>query len=701
MRIKSLFLFLSCSLILQANEYKFDLLDDIFDLDLEQLQQIKVNSASKYSQNLNFTPAKMIVITKEQIEQRGYRSIDELLNDLPAIQILNHADSGIMNQIGIRGIMGNNYFKILQDGIEINQTDGEIMSVSMQYPLFGIERVEILYGAASVIYGADAMSGVINLISSTKENGQAGIWAGERGYKYFYATQALKLDEGLFSYKAHFHTDQDYNFDKEYPYDHWGSGSSDFQPQETKSLNLRYAKDGFDTGINYRYFSESTLTAMNGKNSLSNVFDKDANLNSELFSTFARYKTTIFNEIESTTTISYKSTELLKDSYFRNIYTSYEPGYKYSKSQRYAIEETLNKNYKNHNFTFGTSIEWFESIPMTYDLPTQSLSNVYIKGSNNEIEAPIYDESWNNIAFYLQDQITLNENFQLSIAGRYDVNSSYESNFNPRVALIHSQDSLTQKLIYSQAFLAPSNYNKYKIYGTPLEPNTLGDGNKYQTDTFRVANPDLKPEQSKSYEYNLDFLLSKNDLISFSIYYSTIKDLILIEEKMPEQSNYIEDTTILDPRGANNAASSQIYGSDISYNGHSYFSGYDLNYWLNYSYIDGRIDYEYDYDLPFLAQNIFKAGTTLKVKDFTLTPSIRWVSPITASYYKDGELARVDSYFISNLYSSYSLNKKEKLSLKIDNLFDTHYYGVRYNTSSKYVTPQNTRMVSLAYTINF
>ena len=178
MQIKSLFLFLSCSLILQANEYKFDLLDDIFDLDLEQLQQIKVNSASKYSQNLNFTPAKMIVITKEQIEQRGYRSIDELLNDLPAIQILNHADSGIMNQIGIRGIMGNNYFKILQDGIEINQTDGEIMSVSMQYPLFGIERVEILYGAASVIYGADAMSGVINLISSTKENGQAGIWAG-------------------------------------------------------------------------------------------------------------------------------------------------------------------------------------------------------------------------------------------------------------------------------------------------------------------------------------------------------------------------------------------------------------------------------------------------------------------------------------------------------------------------------------------
>ncbi len=91
----------------------------------------------------------------------------------------------------------------------------------------------------------------------------------------------------------------------------------------------------------------------------------------------------------------------------------------------------------------------------------------------------------------------------------------------------------------------------------------------------------------------------------------------------------------------------------------------------------------------------------MKYKKFTISPSIRWISPVTASYYKNNELARVDSYFISNIYGSYSLDKDQKISLKIDNLFDEHYYGVRYNTSSKYVSPQNTRMVSLAYTINF
>ncbi len=698
---KKVFIFLIFNSFLFANDYKIDLMDDIFDLDLEQLQQIKVNSASKTAQNLNFTPSKIIIITKEQIEQRGYRSLNELLNDLPSIQILNHADSGIMNQIGIRGVMGNNYFKILQDGIEINQTNGEVISASMQYPLFGIERVEILYGAASVVYGADALSGVINLISSTKENGQAGVWTGERGYKYIYANQNIKLNDGLFSYKAHFHTDQDYNFDKEYESDYWTKLSHDFQPQETKSLNLKYAKDNWEIGADYRYFSESTLIAMNRKNSLLNIFDDNANLNYELFNTYVRYKATIFDDIESTTTLSYKSTELLNNSYFKNVYTSNVPGYKYSKSQRYGLEETLNKNYKNNDFIFGISYEWFNSIPMTYDLPTQSLSDAYIKGSNNEILAPIYEETWDNIAFYLQDQITLNDEFQLSLAARYDYSSSYGSTINPRVALIYSKDSLTQKVIYSQAFLAPSNYNKYKIYGTPLVPNTLGDGNTYQTDTFRVANPNLEPEKSKSYEYNVDYLLSRNDLISFSTYYTTIEDLILIEEKMPELKYYLPNTTILDPRGSKNAANSYIYGGDISYNAHSYFSGYDINYWFNYSFVDGRINYDYDYDLPFFAQNIFKTGTTFKQKDITISPSLRWVSPINASYYVNDELAKVDSYIVSDLYSSYELDKKQKISFKIDNLFDKHYYGVRYNTSSKYVTPQNTRTMFLAYTINF
>ena len=75
---KKVSIFLICNSLLFANDYKIDLMDDIFDLDLEQLQQMKVNSASKTEQNLNFTPSKMIIVTKEQIEQRGYKSFYSL-----------------------------------------------------------------------------------------------------------------------------------------------------------------------------------------------------------------------------------------------------------------------------------------------------------------------------------------------------------------------------------------------------------------------------------------------------------------------------------------------------------------------------------------------------------------------------------------------------------------------------------------------
>jgi len=695
-----LFLSLIASLsLLGANEYKIDLMDDVFGLDLYDLQQLKVTSASKSLQSFNFTPAKMIVISQEQIEDRGYRGLDELLNDLPGIQVMRYADSGILNQIGIRGVMGTNYFKVLQDGIEIDQSDGEILSRSMQYPLIGIERVEVLYGPASVVYGADAMSGVINLVSAKVPNDEIGITGGKNGYKYIYGVKSFSMYDGRLTLKAHYHNDQDYNLEKEYPNDFILTSRNqefDFQPHTTKSLSARYEKDGFDMGVNYRYSSESTLIAMNGGNSTSNIYDNDSNLDTEMLGYFGRYSTKVLDDVVSTTTLSYDATELLINSYFINKYTAYKPGYKYSKSERYALEETLNKSIDNHNLLLGMTYEWFESTPMTIDLASPTLDqSVYFAGS--DIPAPIYHQKWNNKALYLQDQITLNDNLQFSIAGRYDNSSSYGSTFNPRFALIYSSLNMTQKLIYSQAYLAPSNYQKYKIYGNPLVSN--GDGT-YTTERYRVANPDLKPEKSKNYEYDLDLFLSQNDQISFSIYYSTIKDIISNEEDLPEKSNFIPNTTILEAVGAANSTKAILYGGDISYQGHAYFPGYDINYWANYSYTDGKIDYEYDYSLPYSATHVLKSGATLRYQNWRFSPSLRWAGPIMAAPYDNGKIATVDGYFITNLFCSYAFDQNKKISLRVDNLFDEHYYGVRYNSSSKYKSPQDTQMFTIAFSMS-
>lgn len=707
----------------ELKDYKFDLMDDIFNLDLEQLKDMKLSTASKSLQSLNQAPSRIIVVTKEQIEQRGYRGLDDLLNDLPAVQILRYADSGVVNQIGIRGVMGNTYFKILQDGIEIDQTDGEFMSVSMQYPLIGVERVEVLYGAASVIYGADAMSGVINIVSSLKPEGQAGVWVGENGYKYLYANSSSKLFGGLFSIKAHYHTDQNYKFDKEYPELYTPMDKDKpapqyaqnykYKPHETKSADIRYVKDGFEAGMKYDYSSESTLISMSkdnvGRNR--NIFDENANVNSQKINTYLRYKANIFWDIQSTTTLSYSQTEILDDSYYRNRYTGCKggdydcmEGYQRSKSQKYSLEETLNKELGNHDITFGAGIDFYDVTPLGYQGSSSSGKKYYMiqkgKSTNayaSNVEAPNYHEKWRNIALYLQDQIVLDENWQLSLALRYDRNSNYDTTPTPRVALINSNNLFTQKLIYSQAFLAPSSNAKYKTYGS--SDGTYKDG-KLHFASARVPNEDLKPEKSKTYEYNLFIPLSSNDEITLSTYYTNIKDIILLEEELP--AGVYDKIYIDNPFSAQNAANANIYGGDISYTGHSYFSGYDIAYWLNYSYIQGKVDYEkFDYDLSYFASHIFKAGGTFRYKKFTFSPSIRWLSPIKVEPYDDVLDKRVNGYFIANLYASYNFTKDQKVALRVDNLFDKHYYGVRYNSSERYLSPQDTRMISIAYTINF
>lgn len=701
------------TVILNAAEYKIDLMDDIFGYDLQDLQKLKVTSASKSSQTLDTTPARMIIVSKEQIRERGYRGLDELLNDLPGFHVMQFADSGIHNQIGIRGVMGTNYFKVLEDGIEIDQTDGEVLSHGMQYPLIGIERVEILYGPASVVYGADALSGVINLISDKSLEGEVGTAVGKDGYRYLYASKRFTVYAGTLSLKAHYHHDQDYNLDKAYPDLFWykdiKNGSTvvqsaanrefDFQPNITKSFGTRYEKEGFDTGLNYRYSSESTLIAMNQGNSTSNLFDDNSNLNVEQVGWYGRYTTRMVDDIKSTSTLSFDSTELLLNSYFINKYTAYQPGYKYSYSTRKAFEETMHKRYGTHDLLWGASYERFTSTPMTYDLPSQNLSGtIYFNGST--IPVPIYTIHWNNAAIYLQDQIALGNEFQLSIAGRYDRNSAYGSTFNPRIALIHPGEALTQKLIYSRAFLAPSNYQKYKIYGNPLKPNTLGDGNTYQTDRFRVANPDLRPEKSENFEYNIDWFATKNDQLSLSVYHSRITDIISNEESLPDKAGYIPDTTIIDPVGAANSTKAILYGGDISYQGHSYFPGFDVSYWANYSYIDGKIDYIYDYSIPYSPKHMFKSGGTLRYQQWRVSPTFHWIGPIMAAPYDDGKLASVNGSFVTNLFVSYDIDKTKRIAFKAENLFDERYYGVRYNSSSKYLSPQETQMFSIIFSMS-
>jgi outer membrane receptor for ferrienterochelin and colicins len=138
--------------------------------DMKDLQEkiMEITSVSKKAENLLQVPATVMVITEKDIRQRGYQSVEQMLHDLPGFDIAKGNGPGYayFYQRGYRSI-SNDRILLLIDGVEENDLVSNNIPISRQYPVSDIERVEIIYGPASTLYGANAFSGVINVITKS------------------------------------------------------------------------------------------------------------------------------------------------------------------------------------------------------------------------------------------------------------------------------------------------------------------------------------------------------------------------------------------------------------------------------------------------------------------------------------------------------------------------------------------------------
>ncbi|MFM8710116.1 MAG: TonB-dependent receptor, partial [Sphingomonadales bacterium] len=155
--------------------------------DSTYLQEVVV-TANKYEKKQNQTGKVVSVISSEMLRQSGGRSLGELLNQVAGVTVPGANNNLGSNQtINIRGASAGNAL-ILLDGIPVN--DPSVISNYFDINLLSvdqIERVEILKGGQSTLYGSDAVAGVVNIISkksaraSTKPAVNAAVSAGSFG----------------------------------------------------------------------------------------------------------------------------------------------------------------------------------------------------------------------------------------------------------------------------------------------------------------------------------------------------------------------------------------------------------------------------------------------------------------------------------------------------------------------------------------
>ena len=168
MKVKLLLLtlFYLTSLWLQAQEESVQKSANLSELSLEDLMNIKVVTASGSEQTVSEAPSTMMVITAQQITERGYEQLDDVLRDIPGVDLV-HAYGQAPTFITFRGMYGdeNKRMLIMIDGIVENSLMGGYEMAGPAYSLHNVERVEIIWGPASALYGANAFSAVVNMIT--------------------------------------------------------------------------------------------------------------------------------------------------------------------------------------------------------------------------------------------------------------------------------------------------------------------------------------------------------------------------------------------------------------------------------------------------------------------------------------------------------------------------------------------------------
>ncbi|MEM1323589.1 MAG: TonB-dependent receptor [Bacteroidota bacterium] len=170
------------SLLLQLDRLDRDNVRD----DLASSANDKVISGSRSERKISDLPFPIFVITGEEIRRNGYLTLADALKRLPGIRV-SQPGSGIEGETFLmRGLQGNTYAKILINDIPIKPFVVSGMPLGANLPIREAERIEVIYGPAATLYGADASAGVINILLKESERpiyAQADLGMGANGFK--------------------------------------------------------------------------------------------------------------------------------------------------------------------------------------------------------------------------------------------------------------------------------------------------------------------------------------------------------------------------------------------------------------------------------------------------------------------------------------------------------------------------------------
>jgi outer membrane receptor for ferrienterochelin and colicins len=522
-------------------------------LSLEELGNINTSIATGNSTSLDQAPAAATVITAKQIQALGASTIDDVLETVPGLHIALSGAFRLDTIYSIRGIHTtlNSQVLLLINGYPTQYSVSGGRPPLLRQSVNNVSRIEVLRGPGSAIYGSDAFSGVINIITKSAreiDGTEVGSKIGSFGFREVWLQsghQFKKWDVNFSLNHQQTNGDSDRTIDSDFQTsfdnligtsaslapgalatgyeitdasiglvnEHWAmnartwqsnntgngaGGAQSLDPESKDDLSLYTTDISFETSawfeawdnsvkLNYAYFKTDPNFTL---------FPKGSSLGIGADGNLSLMPVGIITFIDGL--ISNPST-ITEDAQIESVNV-------YNGIKAHRLRVTFGRRYQSIETTeaknFGPGVITSPNTTFVIDgnlTDVSNTDNVFLENTSRTINF-----------FSLQDEWQIGANLDLISGVRYDNYSNFGDTINPRVALVwRASDALTTKLLYGSAFRAPS-------FGELGLQNTPGV----------VGNKNLAPETIDSYELGLNFRPRHYLQTTFNLFTYQAKDLI-------------------------------------------------------------------------------------------------------------------------------------------------------------------------------
>lgn len=635
-----------------------------------------VSIASMTKETIGEAPSVVSIINRQQIDNMGARTLGDIINLIPGFDVIRAVPAADQERYLVRGKGSYNgeTLLIMVDGIRQNDLFvGSGTLVHQYYFLQNIEKIEVIRGPGSALYGANAFVGVINLVTRKAETEDSPTLVASIEGGSFDAIRA-KLYNAFKGEKWNLTTSLAYNKDEGDDYEDlgirmWRDIPESSDPKESWDIDLKatYQSGDLEQEMAVRHWERIDEGYLADGWDNRPVAGLDNKTHHKVSQAFWRLKSAIADKGKLNFTMSWirhwwrdyyplvTAQEMAYMGMGWHYYASVNPiglvGGPDKHTENYMADlifewELSSNQYLTSgiNYTYSKVFRSYAVInmPLSPD-PDNMWGGLFLPPVPVKTRYDVtHDDPQKVFGIFIQDKISFSDEWFLTLGIRYDDYNNIGDTINPRAVLVYKYDANTSfKLLYNNAFRAPSYIELYA-----------------QSNPTNLGNPDLEPETIEVFEFVFQKFFLEKLQFDFNIYYHIIEE------------NIYHNTVSMDVSEFLNYGTHTNLGFEIEL---KYLITDRMDLTVNFSHTKPEDD-DTGRELHDFSENCFNLIYNWQIME-------RLFLNLSASAREDrGRVLYdpredVEGYELVNTKISYYPNENWEIYLKGFNIFDEEYYS--------------------------